>query len=78
METIWLSKLQRELLTTAPALQLTDGFSLHTYANRLPYPRHMNFLCHLGKWITAERLNILLAVLTLLLAVLTLLLAWVA
>ena len=36
----------------------------------------MNFLCHLGKWITAERLNILLAVLTLLLAVLTFLLAW--
>jgi hypothetical protein len=38
----------------------------------------MHFLCHLGKWITTERLNILLAVLAVLLAALTLLLAWVA
>ena len=38
----------------------------------------MHLLCHLSKWITAERLNILLAVLTLLLAALTLFLAWVA
>jgi hypothetical protein len=38
----------------------------------------MQSLCQLGKWITAERLNILLAVLTLLLAALTLFLAWVA
>jgi hypothetical protein len=38
----------------------------------------MHLLCHLGKWITTERLNILLAVLTLLLAALTLFLAWVA
>jgi hypothetical protein len=38
----------------------------------------MHFLCHLGKWITAERLNILLAILTVLLAALTLFLAWVA
>lgn len=37
----------------------------------------MNSLYHLGKWITAERLNILLAVLAVLLAALTLLLAWV-
>jgi hypothetical protein len=76
MKTIWLSKLQRKLLTTAPALQLMDGFSLHTYADRLPYPRLINFLYHLSKWITAEQLDILLAALTLLLAVLTFLLAW--
>jgi hypothetical protein len=38
----------------------------------------MRLLCHLGSWITTERLNILLAVLTLLLAALTLFLAWVA
>jgi hypothetical protein len=38
----------------------------------------MHLLCQLGKWVTAERLNILLAVLTVLLAALTLFLAWVA
>ena len=76
MKTIWLSKFQRKLLTTPPALQLTDGFSLHTYAGRLPYPRHINLLYHLSKLITAEQLDILLAALTLLLAVLTLLLTW--
>jgi hypothetical protein len=38
----------------------------------------MYFLCHLGNWITTERLNILLAALAVLLAAVTLLVAWVA
>lgn len=38
----------------------------------------MRFLCHLGKWVTAERLNILLAALNIMLAAVTVWLAWVA